>query len=174
MDCPHDVLVAGTATDRLPEMASRISASDGCGLLSRSHRAVNIIPGVQNPHCRPCSVMNPCWMGSSSPFCSRPSTVRTSCPLAIAASMVQLFTGMPSSWTTQTPQLDVSQPQCVPVRPSSSRKKCTSSSLGSISRVYSSPLTLTVTCMIHASCPRQRAMAVRSARLTSSPASARL
>src|SRR4029450_3264493 len=61
--------------------------------------------------------------------------------------MVQLFTGDPSTWTTQTPQLDVSQPQWVPVRPSSSRRKCTSRSLGSISRVYSTPLTLTVTCI---------------------------
>src|SRR5215207_4399497 len=86
-------------------------------------------------------------MGSSSPSCSRPSTVRTSWPLAIAASMVQLFTGVPSTWTTQTPQFDVSQPQCVPVRPRSSRRKCTSSRLGSISRVYCSPFTVTVTCM---------------------------
>src|SRR5215207_63661 len=133
---------------RLPEIASRISASDGSGLASRSQRAVNIIPGVQKPHCKPCSVMNPCWMGSSSPPCSKPSTVKTSCPLAIAANIVQLFTGVPSIWTTQTPQLEVSQPQCVPVRPSSSRRKCTSNSLGSISRMYCSPFTFIVTCMI--------------------------
>ena len=46
--------------------------------------------------------------------------------------------------TTQVPQLDVSQPQCVPVRPSSSRRKWTSSRRGSTSRVCSSPLTETV------------------------------
>ena len=44
----------------------------------------------------------------------------------------------------QVPQLDVSQPQCVPVRPSSSRRRWTSSRRGSTSRVYSSPLTDTV------------------------------
>src|SRR5690348_17723509 len=61
--------------------------------------------------------MNPRWIGSSWPFCSRPSTVRTSCPPAIAASTVQDFTGSLSSQTTQVPQLLVSQPQCVPVSP---------------------------------------------------------
>ena len=42
---------------------------------------------------------------------SRPSTVRTSWPSAMAASTVQDFTGTPSSHTTQAPQLEVSQPQ---------------------------------------------------------------
>jgi hypothetical protein len=36
-----------------PEMASRTSASVGSGLLSSSHRAVIIMPGVQKPHCSP-------------------------------------------------------------------------------------------------------------------------
>ena len=38
-------------------------------------------------------------------------------PSAITPSTVQLFTGTPSSRTTQAPQFDVSHPQCVPVRP---------------------------------------------------------
>src|SRR4051812_27274715 len=91
--------------------------------------------------------MNPFWMGSSAPSCSRPSTVRTSWPPAIAASTVQDFTGSPSNHTTQVPQLLVSQPQWVPVSPIVSRRKCTSSSRPSISRVYSSPLTVIDTCM---------------------------
>ena len=86
--------------------------------------------------------MKPCCTGSSSPSPASPSTVRTSWPPAIAASTVHDFTGSPSSQTTQVPQLLVSQPQCVPVRPSSSRRKCTSSSRPSISRVTSSPLTV--------------------------------
>src|SRR3954447_624188 len=91
--------------------------------------------------------MNPCWTGSSTPSCSRPSTVRTSWPPAIAASTVQVFTGSPSSQATQVPQLLVSQPQCVPVSPSSSRRKCTRSRRPSISRVTGSPLTVIETCM---------------------------
>jgi hypothetical protein len=51
------------------------------------------------------------------------------------------FTGSPSISTTQAPQLEVSQPQCVPVSPSVSRRKCTSSVRGSTSRVTCSPLT---------------------------------
>jgi hypothetical protein len=66
--------------------------------------------------------------------------------VAVAVSTVQDLTGSPSMSTTQVPQFDVSQPQCVPVRPIASRRKWTSSSRGSTSRVYSCPLTDTVTC----------------------------
>ena len=48
----------------------------GAGSRSSSARAVSIIPGVQKPHCRPCSSMKPCCTGSSVPFCAMPSTVR--------------------------------------------------------------------------------------------------
>jgi hypothetical protein len=44
--------------------------------------------------------------------------------------------------TTQAPQFDVSQPQCVPVRPGVSRMKWTSSCRGSMSRETVSPLML--------------------------------
>ena len=57
------------------------------------------------------------------------------------------FTGSPSIHTTQVPQLLVSQPQWVPVRLSTSRRKCTSSSRPSISRVTSTSLTVMVTCI---------------------------
>src|SRR5918994_7386570 len=63
----------------------------------------------------------------------------------MAASTVHDFTGRPSMWTTQAPQLEVSHPQCVPVRPRVSRRKWTSRSAGSISCLTSSRLTLTVT-----------------------------
>src|SRR4051812_2100898 len=86
-------------------------------------------------------------MGSSSPLRARPSTVRTSWPPAIAASTVQDLTGSPSSQTTHVPQLLVSQPQWVPVRPRVSRRKWTSSSRPSISRVTSTSLTVIVTCI---------------------------
>src|SRR4051794_35352659 len=128
-------------------MASRISPSLGSGLRSSSARAVIIIPGVQKPHWRPWQAMNPCCTGSSTLSCSSPSTVRTSRPPAIAARTVHDLTGSPSIQTTQVPQLLVSQPQCVPVSPRWSRRKCTSSSRPSISRETSSPLTVIVTCM---------------------------
>jgi hypothetical protein len=130
-----------------PVIASRISCSEGSGLRAMSALAVSIMPGVQNPHCRPWHSMKPSWTGSRTPSTSSPSTVRISWPEAIAASTVHDFTGSPSMSTTHTPQLLVSQPQWVPVSPRWSRRKCTSSRRGSTSRVTSSPLIVMVTCM---------------------------
>ena len=79
---------------------------------------------------------------------SIPSTVRTSCPSAIAAKTVHDLTGLPSSQTTHVPQLEVSQPQWVPRRPAFSRMKCTSSSRGSTSCVSALPLMVMVTCIV--------------------------
>ena len=89
--------------------------------------------------------MNARCTGSRPPGGASPSTVRTVWPSAIAASTVQDFTGTSSSHTTHAPQLDVSQPQWVPVSPSSSRSRCTSSSRGSTSRRSTRPLTTTRT-----------------------------
>ena len=72
-----------------------------------------------------------------------PSIVRTSAPSACTASTVQLFTDSPSRWTVQAPQLDVSQPTCVPVRPRVSRRKWTSSNRGSTSADRLWPFTVT-------------------------------
>src|SRR3954452_15844319 len=62
----------------------------------------------------------------------------------MTASVVHDFTGSPSTSTVHTPQLEVSQPQWVPVRPSVSRRKWTSSRRGSSSAERGSPLTVTV------------------------------
>jgi len=106
-----------------PDIASRTSSAVGSGFWSSSQRAVIIMPGVQNPHCSPWQAAKPAWTGSSaSPF-ARPSTVATRRPSAMTASTVQDLTGVSSSHTTQAPQLEVSQPQCEPVSPSSSRRK---------------------------------------------------
>src|SRR5579871_2701794 len=52
--------------------------------------------------------------------------VRTSCPSAITASVVHDLTALPSTWTTQAPHCDVSQPTWVPVNRRFSRRNCTS------------------------------------------------
>ena len=106
------------------------------------------MPGVQNPHCSPWHSTKPRCTGSSRPSCSSPSTVRTARPSAIAASSVHDLTGLASSHTTQLPQFDVSQPQWLPVSPSSSRRKWMSSSRGSTSRAYSAPLTVIATLIV--------------------------
>jgi hypothetical protein len=130
-----------------PDIASRTSAAVGSGLRSSSQRAVIIIPGVQNPHWSPWHAAKPSCTGSRALPRARPSTVVTRLPSVIAASTVQDFTGISSSHTTQAPQLEVSQPQCEPVRPSSSRRKWMSSSRGSIVAEYSVPLTVRVSFM---------------------------
>ncbi len=127
-----------------PEIASRTSASVGSGLLSSSHRAVIIMPGVQKPHCSPWQAAKASWTGSSLPPAVSPSTVVTRCPSAMTASTVQDLTGVSFSQTTQAPQLDVSQPQCEPVSPRWSRRKWMSSRRGSTARVWSVALTVTV------------------------------
>jgi len=66
-------------------------------------------------------------------------------PSAITVSTVHDLTGVSSSHTTQAPQLEVSQPQCEPVKPSSSRRKWMSSRRGSTSRTCSTLFTTTVT-----------------------------
>jgi hypothetical protein len=59
---------------------------------------------------------------------SRSSKKRqASAPSAAAVKTVHDFTATPSSSTVQAPQLEESQPTCVPVRPRFSRRKCTSS-----------------------------------------------
>src|SRR5437867_12945242 len=128
-------------------MAHRTSSSVGCGFRSSSAAPTSIIPGVQNPHWRPCSSLNAAWIGWRPPSPVSPSTVVTSAPSAWTANIVQDFTGVPSTSTVHAPQPDVSHPTWVPVSPSVSRRKCTSSSLGSTSAGRSVPFTLTVICM---------------------------
>src|SRR4051794_38603284 len=74
-----------------------------------------------------------------------PSIVRTLAPSAWTARTVQLLTASSSRWTVHAPQLDVSQPTCVPVRPSVSRRKWTRSRRGSTSALSSAPFTVNVT-----------------------------
>src|SRR5215472_5909654 len=84
---------------RLPDRAQRTSSSVGSGLASRSALAVIIMPGVQNPHCSPCSSLKPSCSGCSSLAVARPSTVEISCPSAWTASIVHDFTAVPSTRT---------------------------------------------------------------------------
>ena len=104
------------------------------------------MPGVQNPHCRPCSAWKPCCTACHRPSApARPSQVVTSCPSAWAASTVQDFTDSPSSSTVHAPQEVVSQPMFVAVKPATSRTKCASSNRSSTSASTCLPLTLIAT-----------------------------
>src|SRR4029078_5737133 len=79
-----------------------------------------------------------------------PSIVVTSCPSAWTASTLHDFTLRPSRCTVQAPQLLVSQPITVPVRPSFSRRYCTRSIRGSTSSDTLSPSTVSSMCAMGA------------------------
>ena len=80
------------------------------------------MPGVQKPHCRPCSCRNAACTGCSSPSAARPSAVVTCCPFACTVSTVQDFTDSPFSSTVQAPHEVVSQPTLAARRPQTSRR----------------------------------------------------
>ena len=80
-----------------------------------------IIPGVQNPHWRPCFSQKPCWSGCRPSPGAIPSIVVTLLPSAWTASIVQDLIAWPSTWTVHAPHWLVSQPTWVPVRSKSSR-----------------------------------------------------
>src|SRR6266511_3538106 len=140
----------------LPLNDQRTSSSLGSGLAASSALAASIMPGVQKPHCRPCSCLKAAWMGWSWPSLSSPSTVSIPRPSACTARNVQDLIGAPSTSTVQAPHPEVSQPMWVPVRPSCSRRKWTSSMRGSTSALCSTPLTLTVISMPAPSSSRGR------------------
>ncbi len=54
-----DALVAGAPAEVARQRPAHLSSSVGSGLRASSALAVIAIPGVQNPHCRPCSSLKP-------------------------------------------------------------------------------------------------------------------
>ena len=106
---------------RLPSRPSRTSCSVGLGLSRSRSAAAMIMPGVQYPHCSACSSWKACCSGCHSPF-AMPWMVVICAPSACTASTAQLFADIPFSSTVQAPQLEVSQPTGVPVRPATSRR----------------------------------------------------
>ena len=108
---------------RLPSSPSRISRSVGFGFSVSRPTAAITMPGVQKPHCSPCSARNAAGIGCrSSPSAESPSNVVTDWPSTCTASRVHDFTDSPSSSTVQAPQDVVSQPMLVALSPTTSRR----------------------------------------------------
>src|SRR5688572_18004322 len=68
--------------------------------------------------------------------------VSTLAPSACQANMVHALTALPSTWTTQAPHCEVSQPTWVPVRRRPSRRYWTSKVRASASAVTALPFTV--------------------------------
>ena len=79
-------------------------------------------PGVQKPHCRPCSFQNACCTGWRVPSSASPSIVVTCLPSAWTVKTLHDFTASPSIRTVQAPHWLVSHAMCVPVSPATSRR----------------------------------------------------
>src|SRR4029077_18641282 len=100
------------------------------------------MPGVQNPHCRPWFSRKASCIGCSLPLCASPSMVVTFVPSACQANIVHALTALPSTWTTQAPHCEVSQPTWVPVSRRPSRRYWTSRVRASASAVTALPFTV--------------------------------
>src|SRR5271154_409577 len=74
--------------------------------------------------------------------------VITLAPSICQANTVQDLTALPSTWTTQAPHCEVSQPTWVPVRRKVSRRNCTSKVRGSTSPVTALPFTVIATAVM--------------------------
>ena len=94
-----------------------------------------IMPGVQNPHCRPCSSQNAFLDRVQLAVLGQPFDRLDVGAVGLDRQDGAGLDGRPSTMTVQAPHWLVSQPTCVPVRPSCSRRKCTSSVRGSTSPV---------------------------------------
>src|SRR5215510_15071744 len=71
--------------------------------------------------------------------------VRTLAPSICQGKIVQDFTALPFTCTTQAPHCDVSQPTWVPVSRRCSRRNCTNRVRGSMSPVTALPFTVIAT-----------------------------
>ena len=132
-------MVAGAAAevagDRLADLfVGRVGSSRS------SACAVRRMPGVQKPHWSPCCAQNASWIGwrlgalpRGSGAGARPSTVVIAAPSACTARTRQLRTGLAVQSTVHAPHTPCSQPTCVPVRSSASRRKSASEVRGSAS-----------------------------------------
>ena len=88
-----DVVVAGAAADVALDRVADLGRPSGRRFRASRSAAAMIMPGVQNPHWRPCFAQNASWSGWSVPSAAAmPSIVVTLEPSAWTASIVQLFT----------------------------------------------------------------------------------
>src|SRR6202030_138140 len=128
----------------LPDMASSMSASVGCGLLASSADADMIWPDWQYPHCTTSRSSQAFWILA-------PAAVAPIASIVVIADVPMLSTGVmqdrvatPSICTVQAPESAMPQPNLVPLMPSTSRNTHKSGVSLSTSTVRSAPLTLIV------------------------------
>jgi hypothetical protein len=128
----------------LPDIASLMSESLGCGLLASSAAADIIWPDWQYPHCGTSRSSQAFWI--LAPACVAPTAsmvVIADVPI-LSIDVMQERVAMPSMCTVHAPHSDMPQPNFVPVMPSTSRSTHNSGVSPSTSTLCIVPLTLMV------------------------------
>src|SRR5229473_4038892 len=128
----------------LPDIASSISESVGCGLLASSAEADMIWPDWQYPHCTTSWSSQDFWILAPAAVAPIASIVVISEVPMLSTGVMQERVAAPSTCTVQAPQSAMPQPNFVPVMPSTSRNTHKSGVSPSTSIVRSTPLTLIV------------------------------
>src|SRR6202166_2085224 len=131
----------------LPDMASSMSASVGCGLLASSAEADMIWPDWQYPHCTTSRSSQAFWILAPAAVAPIASIVVIAEVPTLSIGVIQDLTATPSTWTVQAPQSAMPQPNFVPVMPSTSRNTQRSGVSPSTSTLCAFPLTLMVKAM---------------------------
>src|SRR5216684_2362931 len=136
----------------LPDIASSMSESVGCGLLARSADADMIWPDWQYPHWTTSRSSQAFWILAPADVAPIASIVVIADFPTSSTAIWQDRVATPSIWTVQAPQRPTAQPNFVPVMPNTSRSTHRRGVSPSTSAVRSTPLTLIVNGM-PISCP---------------------
>src|SRR5580700_4320339 len=128
----------------LPDIASSMSDSVGCGLLASSAEADMIWPDWQYPHCTTSRSSQAFWILAPAAVAPIASIVVISESPMLSTVVMQERVATPSTCTVQAPQSAMPQPNLVPVIPSTSRNTQRSGVSPSTSTVRAMPLSLIV------------------------------
>src|SRR5216683_7575775 len=139
----------------LPDIASSMSASVGCGLLASSAEADMIWPDWQYPHCTTSRSSQAFWILAPAAVAPIASIVVIAEVPTLSTEVTQERVGAPSTCTVHAPQSAIPHPNFVPVIPSTSRNTHKSGVSPSTSTVRWTPLTLIV--IATATLPARRA-----------------
>src|SRR5215831_3375685 len=128
----------------LPDIASSISESVGCGVLASSAEADMIWPDWQYPHCTTSRSSQAFWILAPAAVAPIASIVVTADVPMLSIGVIQERVATPSICTVQAPHSAIPQPNLVPVMPSTSRNTQRSGVSPSTSTRCSASFTLIV------------------------------
>src|SRR5882762_6210730 len=132
----------------LPDIASSMSESVGCGLLARSAAADMIWPDWQYPHCTTSRSSQAFWILAPAAVAPIASIVVISEVPMLSIGVMQERVATPPTCTVQAPQSAMPQPNFVPVMPSTSRNTHKRGVSLSTSTIRLTPLTLIVVVIV--------------------------